>query len=64
MSEKLKRLLGSRKFWATVVACVFVVLEEFVPAFPLNADQVTTMVYALIAFILGTGIEDSGLASK
>jgi len=61
---KLKLLLASRKFWAGIVGLVFVFLAEFVPDFPLDADQVTNVVMVVVAYIIGTGIEDSGFASK
>jgi len=60
--SKFKLLLQSRKFWAAFIGAVFVVLEEFVPNFPLEAEQVTNIVYVLVAYILGTGIEDAGRA--
>ena len=36
------------------------VLEEFVPEFPLDADQVTNVVYMLVAYIVGVAIDDAG----
>ena len=61
---KFKLLLASRKFWAAVVGLLFIVLMEYVPTFPLDADQVTNVVMVVVAYIIGTGIEDSGLARK
>jgi len=56
--EKLKLLLGSRKFWAALVGLVFVVLQAFYPDFPVDAEQVSNLVYVLVAYILGVAIED------
>ena len=59
----IKKLLGvfrSRKFWAAFIGTVFVFLEEFMPAFPLSADQVTNLVYMIVAYIIGVAIDDAG----
>jgi len=56
--EKFKLLLGSRKFWAALIGLVLVIVKAFRPDFPLAEDQLTAVVYVLIAYILGTGIED------
>ncbi len=63
LPAKLSRVFRSRKFWAALIGTVFVVLDEFVPAFPLEAEQVTNVVYMLIAYIIGVAIDDgmSGL---
>ncbi len=55
---KLKLLLGSRKFWAAVVGLALVIVKAFFPDFPLAEEELTKVVYVLIAYILGTGIED------
>ena len=56
--DKLLALLKSRKFWAALVGVLMVFLAEFVPDFPLDAEQVTNVIYVLVAFILGTALED------
>jgi len=56
--EKFKLLLGSRKFLAALIGLVLVIVKAFRPDFPLAEDQLTAVVYVLIAYILGTGIED------
>ncbi len=58
--SKLLGLLRSRKFWAAVIGTVFVVIKELVPTFPLDAEEVTNIIYVLTAYILGTAIEDGG----
>jgi hypothetical protein len=60
--EKLLRLFGSRKFWAAAVGLAVVVLEAFYPDLPLDAGQITGLVYVLAAYILGVAIEDGALA--
>ena len=62
--EKLKFLFQSRKFWAAIVGIVMMVVLQFFPNFPLDEAQVEHIVWLLIAFIIGTGIEDSGIARQ
>ncbi|HLA39402.1 MAG TPA: hypothetical protein VJ417_05355 [Candidatus Glassbacteria bacterium] len=61
--DKLLGLLKSRKFWAALVAIAFVFVEAYAPDFPIEQDQVTSLVAVIVAYILGTALED-GLARK
>jgi hypothetical protein len=56
--EKVKQLLGSRKFWAALIGLVLVMVKVWQPDFPLEEEQLVSVVYVLVAYILGTGIED------
>jgi hypothetical protein len=56
--EKFKQLLGSRKFWAAFFGLALVIIKAFLPDFPLAEEQLTAVVWVLVAYILGTGIED------
>jgi len=56
--DKFKQLLGSRKFWAALVGLALIVVKTWDPEFPLAEEQLTAIVYVLVAYILGTGIED------
>lgn len=58
MTEKWKTLLGSRKFWATVVGLVFLVIKTWAPDFPLDADQIAGILAILVSYILGPALED------
>ena len=60
---KIKRLLSSRKFWAAVVSLLLVILKAWQPDFPLGEEELTSLIYVLVAYILGTGIED-GLSRR
>ena len=59
-TSKLLGVFRSRKFWAAAIGTLFVLLDEFVPTFPLDADQVTNIVYMLVAYILGVALDDAG----
>jgi hypothetical protein len=56
--DKFKQLLGSRKFWAAVVGLTLVIIKVWKPDFPLAEEQLTAVIYVLVTYILGTGIED------
>jgi hypothetical protein len=56
--DKFKQVLGSRKFWAALIGLVLVIVKVWQPDFPLAEDQLTAVIYVLVAYILGTGIED------
>jgi len=48
----------SRKFWAAVAAVLLAVAQEFIPDFPLDPGQFENVVLVLVAYILGTALED------
>ncbi len=56
--SKVKQLFASRKFWAATIGLILIIIKAFKPDFPLAADQLTAVVYVLVAYIMGTGIED------
>ena len=60
MESKLSYLLKSRKFWAVVLAVMIIAGYSLLPHFPLSSEQVSYLVYVLIAYIIGTAIEDQG----
>jgi len=55
---KLKLLLSSRKFWAALIGLFLIILKAWKPDFPLAEEELTNIVYVLVAYIMGTGIED------
>jgi hypothetical protein len=56
--EKTKQLLSSRKFWAALVGLALVIVKAYRPDFPLQEEQVANVIYLLVAYVLGTAIED------
>jgi len=60
MNTKLYYVLKSRKFWAAVIGILFVVLEAFYPDFPISEEQLTNLIYLLIAYIMGVALDDAG----
>jgi hypothetical protein len=64
MNPKIKALLTSRKFYATVAGIIFVLLKGYVPNFPLSEEQVMTVVGLLGAYIIGTGLDNPSGGDK
>jgi hypothetical protein len=56
--SKFKQLIQSRKFWAAFIGFALVIVKSWFPDFPLEEEQLTSIVYVLVAYIMGTGIED------
>ncbi len=61
--NKFLALLKSRKFWAALIGVVVMVVKQYEPNFPLSEEQITNLVMVVIAYIIGTSLED-GLRSK
>ena len=51
----MSNVLKSRKFWAAIVALL---LALFGPRAGIDQVQLTNAIYALIAYIIGTGLSD------
>jgi hypothetical protein len=62
--DKWKTLLSSRKFWATLVGLVFMIIKTVKPDFPLDGDQLAGILALLVSYILGTALEDGLSANK
>lgn len=58
MIPKWKQVLQSRKFWAAFVALLLAVLRTLVPDFPIDDEALSKAILTLIAYIIGTGLED------
>ena len=56
---RIKHVLRSRKFWALIASVVAVIGAWQTGAMP-GAEAANTLVAALAAYSLATGIEDSG----
>ena len=58
--NKLIELLKSRKFWAATIGLAVLVAKHYLPEFPLDEEQLTNVVYLIMAYILGVAVEDAG----
>ena len=56
--DKFKVLLGSRKFWATLIGLIMTVVLAYVPDFPIPEDQILGIVLLIVSYVLGTALED------
>ncbi len=56
----LPPFLKSRKFWALIAGALVIVLRAYVPNLPLSDETLNNMILLLVAYILGTGLEDAG----
>ena len=62
MMNKLQLLVRSRKFWASVIGLGLVILRGILPNFPIADADLTRIIYVIVAYVLGTGLEDSALS--
>lgn len=51
-------VLRSRKFWASVIALLYSFISVLAPDFPISEDLTVSVVTVLVAYILGTALED------
>ena len=58
---KWKLLLSSRKFWAALMGLLVMMVKAWKPDLPLEAGELAGILSVLVAYILGTALED-GLA--
>ena len=58
MSPKLISLLTSRKFWAALFSLGLLSVKNFAPNFPIDETQITNMTYVMVAYILGTALDN------
>lgn len=61
--DKFRVLLSSRKFWATLLALLIMLIKAWKPNFPLNGEELAGILAVLVSYILGTALED-GLRAK
>jgi ribosomal protein L14 len=56
MPDFVKALIGSRRFWAAVASIIFVSIKD---KLPLSEEQVTAIVMAIGAWIVGESLRSS-----
>lgn len=57
MENKFISLLRSRKFWAALIGLLVTSAKALDPNFPLDEGQLGDIVFVLVAYIIGTGLE-------
>jgi hypothetical protein len=57
--EKFKKLLVSRKFWASVIGLVVLVIKQYSPSFPFSEQEILAFVAVIASYVVGVGLEDS-----
>ena len=57
MENKFLSLLRSRKFWAALVGLIVTSAKALDSQFPLDEAQLADIVFILVAYIIGTGME-------
>ncbi len=57
----LPPFLKSRKFWALIIGALVLVLRTYAPNFPIDDATLNQLVIMLVAYIIGTGLEDAGV---
>ncbi len=50
--------LTSRKFWALIAGALVIVIRAYVPSLPIDDAKLAELVLLLVAYILGTGLQD------
>ncbi len=58
----LPPFLKSRKFWALIAGAIVIIIRQLVPALPVDDAKLSELILLLVAYIIGTGLEDAGLA--
>ena len=53
--------IGRASAMSIILLIIMVVLTAVIPDFPLDADQVANVIYVIVAFIIGTGLEEARL---
>lgn len=56
---KWSYLLKSRKFWASIIGILFLVIRQFLPDFPIDEEATIGFVMIIVSYILGTAIDDN-----
>jgi hypothetical protein len=63
MLQKIKELIGSRKFWAGAIGAFLVYLNDAMGE-PLNAVQMTQIIVVISGWIIGQAHVDASAVKK
>jgi uncharacterized protein involved in cysteine biosynthesis len=58
----MKKALNSKKFWASVIGVIVVVITNFIPE--IDETALTEIVTLIVAYIVGQGLADFGKEAK
>ncbi len=58
----LPPFLKSRKFWALIAGALVIIIRQLVPALPVDDAKLSELILLLVAYIIGTGLEDTARA--
>ena len=60
MSDNLKHLFQSKKFWMTVIGVLLQIVITAVPSLEPYQDTLANIVWLFVAYLIGQGFADFG----
>jgi len=53
----MKDILTSRKFWATLITLIVIVITSISPGFELDADQAAAFMIVIVSYVIGVAVD-------